>query len=91
MVFIFFELGLDGGVVGAGLQGEEILRDSDLLGADFAGLVEVPLVGGAGLHEDGFGVFAVTEDGDHGDEDGEHGDDERDVLHAGFAGFFHLF
>ena len=35
----------------------------------------------------GFGVGAVAEDGDHGDEDGEDGDGERDGL-EGFAAAF---
>ncbi len=66
-----------------------------MLGADLFGLVLVPGVAGAGLGEDGLGVGAVAEDGDHGDKDGEDGDGEGDpgegLGGVGFAaGFLEL-
>jgi hypothetical protein len=48
-------------------------------------LVEVPLVGGAVLVEDGLGVGAMAEDGGDGDQHGQHGHGEGDGAHRGFV------
>jgi hypothetical protein len=76
-----------GGGVDGGLEAEHIYGACEVVHADLFGLVLVPLVGCAGLHEDGSGVRTVAEDGDHGDKDGKDGDGEGDGL-EGFAGAF---
>ncbi len=43
------------------------------------------VIAGAGLGEDGLGMGAVAENGDHGDEDGEDGNSEGDAG-KGFGG-----
>jgi hypothetical protein len=81
---------LGGGVVTLGAGGEQVEGEGGVVLADFFGLVEVPLVAGAGLVEDGFGVDAVAEDGDDGDEDGEDGHGEADGAETGFMRVFVL-
>ncbi len=73
MGLIFPGLGGYGCGVDAGLEGEEIDVDGEVVHADLLGLILVPLVPGAGLHKDSFGVGTVADDGDHGDENGEDG------------------
>ena len=50
-----------------GLKSEEIDGVGEVFAADLFGLVLVPNVAGAGLLEDGLGVAAMAEHGDHGD------------------------
>ena len=68
-----------GGGVAAGLEGEQVGGGAEGLVADGLGLILGPHIAGAGLHEDGFGVAAMAEHRDHGDEHGEDGDAEGDV------------
>ena len=91
MGFVFFALGGSCGREGW-LQRHEIHCDRKVVHPDLFGLVFVPLIGCARLHEDRFGVAAVAKDGDRGDEDGEDGDGKRDHFEgfATFGRFFHL-
>ena len=84
--------GGDGGGVDAGLKGEKVDIDRQVVHADLLCLVEVPLIAGAGLHEHGLGVTTMAEYADHGDKDGKDGDAEGDGLErfVTFAGFLHL-
>ena len=91
--FVLFALGAGGCGVEGGQDGEEIDRDREVVHADLLGLILVPLVGGAGLHENRLGVGAVAEDGDHGDEDGKDGDgkgDDFEGLAFAVGSFFEL-
>ena len=87
--------GADGGGVCRGHRVEEVECDGEIVHADLLGLVFIPLIARTRLHENGFGVAAVAEDGDHGYENSENRDAERDAfegLSAAFmlAGFLHL-
>src|ERR1700733_761193 len=78
MGFVFVDFLADGSLIGGGLDGQEVDGYGEIVHADLLGLVLVPLIAGAGLHEHGFGVGAVADNGDHGDEDSEDGNSERD-------------
>ncbi len=85
------EFGGGGGGVAGGLELQQIDGGGGGFAADLFGLVLVPDVAGAGLHEDGVGVFAVAEDGDEGEERGEDGNAQGDVGERSLARFLHVF
>ena len=68
--FIFGDPGGGGGGVDGGLGGEDVDGDDVVVHADLFGLVLAPLIGCARLHEDGPGMGAVAEDRNHCNEDG---------------------
>ena len=91
VVLVVGKLLLHCSVVGAGLQGQEVGGGTHLLLANLLGLVQVPLVSSAGLHQYGLGMCAVTQHGHHRNQYSENTDRQRDTAHSAFATLAHLF